>query len=243
MRKSPNGWVQRMGKEKEKINKKTLRSIISTGRHSLVACEFIKTRLINYARPISSSATFPDFSANLRSRSQNVRIFIRRRNRPAARRSGKYAMHLIGARARVRSFQKVSSPSMLILLPESQRIKHDTRTIALHDHQVTFTLSSHPLAVYPVKLGAGRPKKNRPECAKARKLSSYGNSRVWRKLFNVFVAFFRPSTAARVLPGIYLIDAIAKCTSNEFRICAFVSHNALKIEIRGSIVRWIHIEI
>jgi len=51
---------------------------------------------------------------------------------------------------------------MLILLPESQRIKHDTRTIALHDHQVTFTLSSHPLAVYPVQLDAARPKKNRP---------------------------------------------------------------------------------
>jgi len=79
---------------------------------------------------------------------------------------------------------------MLILLPESQRIKHDTRTIALHDHQVTFTLSSHPLAVYPVQLDAARPKKNRPEYAKARKLSSYGNSRVWRKLFNVFAAFF-----------------------------------------------------
>lgn len=122
---------------------------------------------------------------------------------------------------------------MLIRLPESQRIKHDTRTIALHDHQVTFTLSSHPLAVYPVQLGAGRSKKNRPECAKARKLSSYGNS---ARACEGNSLMFSPRTFALPPPsrGIYLIDGIAKYTSNEFRMHLHVSRHAVN---RKSAVR------
>lgn len=45
-------WIAKGGKNEKK---KKLRSVTSTGRHSLVACEFIKSRLINYAHPTSSS--------------------------------------------------------------------------------------------------------------------------------------------------------------------------------------------
>lgn len=167
-------------------------SVTSTGRHSRFARHFIKMRLINYARLTFPSATRRvDFSTSLQTCLIKQRLFIRRCGVSSTAKCAD-AFNRGIARARAR-FQKVSSSSTDPVTGESQRIKHDTRTIALHDHQVTFTLSSHPLAVYPVQRRSAKEEESRSEPAKARKLSSCGNSRVWRKLFNVFPAFFRSS--------------------------------------------------
>lgn len=130
---------------------------------------------------------------------------------------------------------------MLILLPESQRIKHDTRTIALHDHQVTFTLSSHPLAVYPVQLGQSRSAKEGPagvrqgeKAIELRKLPSVKeNSLMFSpRSFAPFPPAFPPHPPPPP-SGIYLIDATARHTSNKFRMRLHVSpHVTPQIEIR-----------
>lgn len=154
--------------DSKKEGSELIDSVTSTGRHPRLARDFIKSRLINYARSTSFSATRrADFSTNLQTCLIKQRLFIRRRI------VGKYADAF---NRRAHAFKKFLLPR-LILLPESQRIKHDTRTIALHDHQVTFTLSSHPLAVYPVQRRSAK-EESRSERAKARKLSSCGNSRV-----------------------------------------------------------------
>lgn len=126
--------------------------------------EFIKSRLINYARSTSPSATFrTDFPCQFANSLNKNKTNIYPDGGDDDDHDGPESRlwQTRDAFNRARSFQKVSSLPRLILLPASQRIKRDTRTIALHDHQVTFTLSSHPLAVYPVQPGADRPRKNR----------------------------------------------------------------------------------
>lgn len=188
MQKSPNerasnGWQKR----RLRINRRHFNRSSS----SRFARHFIKTRLINYACFLPLLGTewrcwFLDQFTNLLDKTTIIYPTVRRIV------DCKYADAF---NRRARASKKFLLPR-LILLPESQRIKHDTRTIALHDHQVTFTLSSHPLAVYPVQRRSAEEEESRSEPAKARKLSSCGNSRVWRKLLNVFPAFFRSLAAA-----------------------------------------------